>query len=123
MGWKLSVCTNKPVAPTHAILAALELAPFFTAIGGGDSFPTRKPDPGHVLGTLELAGGTPDLAVMVGDHSNDVKAANGAGVPCIFAAWGYGPPAMAEGAAATATQFADLPAMAEKLLSGRVRQP
>jgi phosphoglycolate phosphatase len=63
-GWKLAVCTNKPVAPTHAILAALGLAPFISAIGGGDSFAARKPDPRHLLGTLELAGGSVDAAVM-----------------------------------------------------------
>ena len=53
---------------------------------------------------------------MVGDHANDVKAANAADVPSIFAAWGYGPPAMAEGSAAVAAQFTDLPAMAGRLL-------
>jgi len=115
-GWKLAVCTNKPVAPTHAVLAALGLTPFLSAIGGGDSFPTRKPDPGHVLGTLELAGGRADAAVMVGDHHNDVLSATGAHVPCIFAAWGYGPLSMAEGAAAVAEKFADLPGIADGLL-------
>ena len=116
-GWKLAVCTNKPVAPTHAVLAAMGLTPFLSAIGGGDSFAVRKPDPGHVLGTLELAGGRADAAVMVGDHHNDVLSANGAHVPCIFAAWGYGPLSMAAGAAAVAERFADLPAIADGLLN------
>jgi len=115
-GWKLAVCTNKPVAPTHAVLAAMGLTPFLSAIGGGDSFPTRKPDPGHVLGTLELAGGSADAAVMVGDHHNDVLSAKGAHVPCIFAAWGYGPLSMAAGAAAVAERFSDLPGIATRLL-------
>ena len=53
---------------------------------------------------------------MVGDHHNDVRAAVGAGVPCVFAAWGYGPMSMAEGAAAVAEQFEDLPGIAERLL-------
>jgi phosphoglycolate phosphatase len=115
-GWKIAVCTNKPVEPSHAVLAALGLTPYLAAIGGGDSFPIRKPDPGHLLGTLALAGGGIDAAVMVGDHRNDVLAANGAGIPCIFAAWGYGPIAMAEKAAAIADRFSDLPEMAELLL-------
>jgi phosphoglycolate phosphatase len=118
-GWKLAVCTNKPVAPTHAILAALGLAPFISAIGGGDSFAARKPDPRHLLGTLELAGGSVDAAVMVGDHHNDVRAATAAGVPCVFAAWGYGPLSMADGAAAVAERFSDLPGIAESLLRRR----
>jgi phosphoglycolate phosphatase len=53
---------------------------------------------------------------MVGDHRNDVLAATGAGVPCIFAAWGYGPISMAEGAAAVAQNFTELPGMAEALV-------
>jgi phosphoglycolate phosphatase len=115
-GWKMAVCTNKPVAPTHAVLAAMGVTPFLSAIGGGDSFAVRKPDPGHVMGTLELAGGRADAAVMVGDHHNDVLSASGAHIPCIFAAWGYGPLSMAEGAAAVAKRFADLPEIAEGLL-------
>jgi phosphoglycolate phosphatase len=118
-GWKLAVCTNKPVAPTHAILAALGIAPFISAIGGGDSFPARKPDPRHLLGTLELAGGSVDAAVMVGDHHNDVRAAMASHVPCVFAAWGYGPLSMAEGAAAVAERFGDLPGIAEEVLRQR----
>ena len=66
--------------------------PASRAIGGGDSFPTRKPDPAHIAGDVAAAGGTPERAVMAGDHANDVAAARGAGLPCIFAGWGYGPP-------------------------------
>ena len=115
-GWKLAVCTNKPAAATAALLAALGLEGRFAAVGGGDSFPMRKPDPAHVRATLELAGGTPGRAVMVGDHRNDVLAAAGAGLPCIFAGWGYGPPAMAEGAAAVATRPAELAMLLPALL-------
>jgi phosphoglycolate phosphatase len=53
---------------------------------------------------------------MVGDHANDVAAATGAGLPCIFAAWGYGPPAMAAGASAIATAFSEVPDLARVLL-------
>jgi phosphoglycolate phosphatase len=107
-GWRLAVCTNKPEAATHALLAALGLAKLFAAVGAGDSFPVRKPDPLHLLETLRAAGGEPGTAVMAGDHRNDVLAARGAGVPCVFAAWGYGTPAMADGAAAVARDFAEL---------------
>ena len=116
-GWLLAVCTNKPVGATHAILKTLGLEQFFVAVGGGDSFPVRKPDPGHLLGTLKLAGGAADRAVMVGDHTNDVLAAVGAKVPCVFAGWGYGTTAMAEGSAVTASRFVDLPEIVEGLLN------
>lgn len=114
-GWRLAVCTNKPVAPARALLEALGVSDLFAAIGGGDSFPARKPDPAHLLATLAAAGGEPGRAVIVGDHVNDVQAAIGAGVPCIFAAWGYGPPAMAAGAQAIARGFPEVPALAARL--------
>jgi len=115
-GWRLAVCTNKPLAPARALLKALGLFPFFATIGAGDSFAVQKPDPRHLLATLAAAGGTPGQAVMLGDHAHDVAAARGAGLPCIFAAWGYGPPAMAVGAAATAETFSEVAEVAARLL-------
>ncbi len=115
-GWRLAVCTNKPEAAARSLLSALGLAGYFAAIGGGDSFPVRKPDPAHLLATLKAAGGEPAHAVMAGDHANDIAAARGAGLPCIFAAWGYGPPWMAEGAVAVAQDFPELAAIARRLL-------
>ncbi|MEJ1978972.1 MAG: phosphoglycolate phosphatase [Acetobacteraceae bacterium] len=117
-GWRLAVCTNKPERVARALLASLGLLELFAAVGGGDSFPVRKPDPAHLRATLAAAGGDPAAAVMVGDHANDVKAATGAGVPCIFALWGYGPAAMAQGAAATAKAISEVPAIAARLLGG-----
>jgi phosphoglycolate phosphatase len=116
-GWRLAVCTNKPEAVARALLGALGLADCFAAVGGGDSFSTRKPDPQHLLATLEAAGGQVGRAVMAGDHANDVAAARRAGLPCIFAAWGYGAPAMAAGAVAVAGDFPELTAIARRLLA------
>ena len=115
-GWRLAVCTNKPERAARALLSALGLASRFAAVGGGDSFPVRKPDPAHLLATLSAAGGEPAHAVMAGDHANDVAAARGARVPCIFAGWGYGPPSMAEGADAVARDFAELMVLAGRLV-------
>lgn len=94
-GWRLAVCTNKPEGAARVLLAGLGLDGFFSALGGGDSFPVRKPDPGHLRATLAAAGATPESAVMIGDHANDILAARGAGVRAIFAGWGYGPRHMA----------------------------
>jgi phosphoglycolate phosphatase len=116
-GWTLAVCTNKPERAARALLSELGLVSLFAAIGGGDSFPVRKPDPAHLLATLKAAGGEPAHAVMAGDHANDVAAARGAGLPCIFAGWGYGPLTMAEGAVAIAADFAELAAIARRLVA------
>ena len=51
------VCTNKPAADARLLLGLLGVEPLSDAIGGGGSFPVRKPDPAHVLGTIGLAGG------------------------------------------------------------------
>ena len=115
-GWSIAVCTNKPAAATAALLSALGLAGRFAAVGGGDSFPVRKPDPGHLLGTLQAAGGDPRQAVMIGDHRNDVRAAQGAGLPCLFAGWGYGQPGMEQGAAGIAATPGELLPMLRDLL-------
>ena len=116
-GWVLAVCTNKPETAARKLLQSLGLLDLLAAVGGGDSFGTCKPDPAHVTATLDAAGGDPGAAVMVGDHHNDVRAARGARVPCIFAAWGYGPLSMAEGAAAIADRFGDVPRLAAGLLA------
>lgn len=116
-GWRLAVCTNKPEAAARLLLQGLGLLDRFAAVGGGDSFPTRKPDPAHLLATLLRAGGTADRAVMIGDHHNDIAAAAGAGVPGIFAAWGYGARAMA-GDAPVAERPSELPGILASALAG-----
>lgn len=118
-GWKLAVCTNKPEQAARTLLDALGILGMMQAVGGGDSFPVRKPDPAHLLATLMMAAGTPEDAVMLGDHRNDVLAAAGAGIPCIFAGWGYGAPAMADGSAAVAADMMQ----AVDIASGLLRRP
>jgi phosphoglycolate phosphatase len=115
-GWQFAICTNKTVAATRIVLKALDLAHWFIAVGGGDAFAAHKPNPIHLLGTITMAGGMPEHAVMIGDHANDVAVAKGSGVRSIFAAWGYGGPAMAQGASAIAQQIADLTVIAPRFL-------
>ncbi|MDB5369935.1 MAG: gph [Roseomonas sp.] len=121
-GWRLAVCTNKPVEAARILLDALGLSARFAALGGGDSFPVRKPDPAHLLATLEAAGGDPARAVMIGDHHNDIAAARGAGLPAVFCAWGYGPREAAAGAP-VAERPAELPALLASLLAARIAGP
>jgi phosphoglycolate phosphatase len=115
-GWQFAVCTNKPERAARTLLQALGILPLLQAIGGGDSFPVRKPDPAHLLATLARACGEAGRAVVLGDHRNDVTAARQASMPCIFASWGYGAPAMAEGSVAVARDFIEAAAIANRLL-------
>ncbi|WP_284947400.1 HAD-IA family hydrolase [Acidisoma cladoniae] len=115
-GWRIAVCTNKPEAPARVLLAHVGLLPLLAAVGGGDSFAMRKPDPEHVRLTLAAAGGETETAIMVGDHHNDIAAGHGAGAATIFAAWGYGTPEMGTRADAVAERFADVPELCRRFL-------
>jgi phosphoglycolate phosphatase len=88
-GWRLAVCTNKLEGLSRRLLDELDLSPRFAAICGGDTFPVRKPDAGHLLGTIARAGGDPARTVMVGDSATDVNAARNAGVPVVGVTFGY----------------------------------
>ena len=114
--WRFAVCTNKPESLARRLLASMGLEDMFAAVVGGDSVPAHKPDPRHVLATLAACGGDTQSTIMVGDHANDVAAANAAGIPCIFAAWGYGQHCMAKGATATAERFDALPKIVVSIL-------
>ena len=48
----MAVLSNKPVVPSRAIVEALGLAEFFIHVYGGNSFPTKKPDPHGVRSIL-----------------------------------------------------------------------
>ena len=87
-GWRMAVCTNKPEEAARRRLAALGLDAWFTCVAGADTFQVRKPDPRHLLATLDAAGGTAARAIMLGDHANDVAAARAAGIIPVFALWG-----------------------------------
>ncbi|MFC7049370.1 phosphoglycolate phosphatase [Emcibacter nanhaiensis] len=90
-GVKLAVCTNKVEDLSHKLLKSLGLDDFFCALTGGDSFDYKKPDPRHLLSTLELMGCEVDGAVMVGDSANDIDAARNAAIPVIGVTFGYTP--------------------------------
>ncbi len=118
-GWRLAVCTNKPEAPSRAIVAGLGFEGLFEAVSGGDSLPVKKPDPGHMLGLLEELGAAPGAAmgaamgatVMLGDSANDVRAARAAGLPVIAFDHGYGgTPARKLGADRVIESYDELPA-------------
>ena len=87
-GHLLGICTNKPEAITRLVLDGLGLTRFFAAIVGGDTLAFRKPDPRHVMVTLERMGAH-GPAIYVGDSETDVAAARGAGLPVVAVSFGY----------------------------------
>lgn len=84
----LAVLTNKPLGPSIGLLEALGMRGYFSRIIGGDSEYGRKPEPAGLLSLQSLAPG--DQLVMIGDSPADWKAAERAGVPFVFAKYGFG---------------------------------
>lgn len=88
-GWRLALCTNKPLAPSRRILENLGMRELIETIGAGDSYPHKKPHPNHVRDLLTELGAAPEQAIMLGDHRNDAEAARAAGLPVILCTFGY----------------------------------
>jgi phosphoglycolate phosphatase len=86
---KLGVCTNKREAMALQLIGDLEMGQYFNAITGVDTFRVSKPDPGHLLKTLEIMGAKKDGAFMVGDSETDILTARRAGIPVIAVSFGY----------------------------------
>lgn len=88
-GWLTAICTNKPESLSYRLIDALGLSDRFVAICGADTFAVRKPDPGHLLSTINLAGGLPEDALMIGDSKTDIDTAKAAGIPVVAVDFGY----------------------------------
>jgi phosphoglycolate phosphatase len=115
-GYRTAICTNKPQRATFAVLRGLYLLGLFDEVAGGDRFPVRKPDPGHLLGLIGLLGGQPRRAAMIGDNENDAAVARAAGLPVLIMRYGYArtePESLR--ADALLDRFAELPAALERL--------
>jgi len=116
LGYRLAVCTNKLQELTSRVLDGLDLAALFDGVAGGDRYPVKKPDPGHLLQLIEELGGNPQRAAMIGDSENDAAVAHAAGVPAIMMSYGYArvdPGSL--GAAAVLDDFARLPEALKRL--------
>ncbi|MGI9371170.1 MAG: phosphoglycolate phosphatase [Hyphomicrobiales bacterium] len=119
-GCLLAVCTNKFEGLSRKLLEALSVLHYFDDVVGSDTLFVRKPNPGHILGTLERIGGTPENAVMIGDSANDIDAAKAANVKSVAVTFGYtDKPAGELGADAVISKFPDLIPQLE-ILTGRM---
>lgn len=95
-GVRLGVCTNKTQALAETVLRRLGLDTHVDVVVGGDALPYRKPDPRHLLTTLERMNTPRQESLFVGDSGVDVACARAAAVPFVLVAWappGAGPAA------------------------------
>jgi phosphoglycolate phosphatase len=85
-GHPLGLCTNKPTAPTLAMLQTLGLSAFFPVVICGDTLPVRKPDPAPLHEGFRKLGGP---GLFVGDSEIDAETAARAGLPFLLFTKGY----------------------------------
>ena len=109
-GFRTAVCTNKLQGATLAVLRGFGIDGLFDAVAGGDRYPVRKPEPGHLTGLVGELGGTAARAAMIGDSEIDAAAARAAGIPAFLMSYGYARIALGElGAQRVLDRFDELP--------------
>ncbi|MBT2502286.1 HAD hydrolase-like protein [Curtobacterium sp. ISL-83] len=110
-GLPISTATSKPETPATYILEHYGLTDDIDIITGAsdDEVRSSKADVvAEALRRLEAHGFDTSRPVLVGDRVHDVEGAAVHGVPVVFAEWGYGSPAEAEGTIARAATPLDL---------------
>ncbi len=88
-GLRLACVTNKPIAFAVPLLEQTGLRAYFEVVYGGDSLPTKKPDPLPLLQVCADFGLAPAQVVAIGDSSNDAQAARAAGCRVLTVPYGY----------------------------------
>jgi phosphoglycolate phosphatase len=88
---KMAVLTNKPVHPSRAIVEALGLGKSFARVYGGNSFPTKKPDPEGAQTILRETGTGPQETLIVGDSGVDILTGRNAGTWTCGVTYGFAP--------------------------------
>lgn len=87
---KMAVITNKYQNMARKLLAKFAFSQHLEMILGCDSLTNSKPHPEPILKALEGLQIAPFEAIYVGDHINDIQAANRAKTFSAAALWGYG---------------------------------
>jgi phosphoglycolate phosphatase len=93
---KMAVLSNKPVHPSRAIVEALGLKEYFSQVYGGNSFPTKKPDPEGAQRLLAETHTQPREALIIGDSSVDVLTGRNAGMWTCGVTYGFAPHTLCE---------------------------
>ena len=75
---KQAIITNKSAAFTERLLKLMAIEHFFELSIGGDSLAEKKPHPLPLYHTMQHFNCHLDKTLMVGDSSNDIKAARAA---------------------------------------------
>lgn len=98
------VLSNKPERLCRRIVEGLGIAGRFEAVYGGDSFPTRKPDPS----VFRAAARGARRPLMVGDSGVDLETARASRAAMCAVTYGYAQPGELDGADFAIDRFSRL---------------
>jgi phosphoglycolate phosphatase len=87
--YPLAVLSNKGEAMSRLVLDGLGLTRHFRALVGGDSLPTRKPDPAGLALLAERLGLPLQELMLIGDSRIDAATARNAGSHFARVDWGF----------------------------------
>lgn len=88
-GYKMAICTNKPLAFIEPILEKLEIKRYFKSWIGEDSLAEKKPSAAPLLHIATTMNISINRCIMVGDSKNDILAAQNANMDNIGVSYGY----------------------------------
>jgi phosphoglycolate phosphatase len=112
-GADLAICTNKPSAPTRAVMAHLGLNHHFSTIIAGDTLDRKKPDPAPLHAAARALNRPRTL--FVGDSEVDAETALNADLPFLLYTEGYRKSPIAQ--IAHRVSFADFAALPDLIHS------
>ena len=85
----MAVCTNKQEHLAVDLLKKIGIYDYFEYVAGSNTFEYCKPDPRHLITTIEILNGDKNKSIMVGDSETDANAAKAAEIPMILLKYGY----------------------------------
>ena len=85
----MAVCTNKTEHLAVDLLKKIGIYDFFEYVSGYNTFKYCKPDPRHLIRTIEILGSDVKKTIMIGDSETDANAAKAAEIPMILLKYGY----------------------------------
>ena len=85
----MAVCTNKTEFLAIDLLKKIGIYDFFEYVSGYNTFEYCKPDPRHLLKTIDILDGDKNKSIMIGDSETDANAAKAAEIPMILLKYGY----------------------------------
>ena len=87
---KKAIVTNKSLEYTMTIVEGLQIRSLFESIEGPRDSTELKPEPAMLERVMTDLGVEPSRTVMIGDSTNDVRAAQTLGVRACAVGYGYG---------------------------------